>query len=254
MTTHVLYALIPVLLSPALIAAALRRRRVSALIAAWAIAAAVLLLPLADAESWPVLVASLAGLLALHTLVLRRAGDSAAARSLLLLANLLVVTLIVGSAGRFGGFNPVATRVASDLASRNPLVAELTYERFHTLVLAAVGLILVTLEINHPIALLLRRRHLLPDPGSSTAGRDEAARGRVIGYLERSIVFVLVLAGRLEAVGLVLVAKGIARFRQLEDRDFAEYFLIGTLLSIAGAMLVGVAAAALADGVTGSVP
>jgi hypothetical protein len=33
-------------------------------------------------------------------------------------------------------------------------------------------------------------------------------------------------------LGFVVAAKGIARFKELENRDFAEYFLIGTMLSI----------------------
>ena len=69
----------------------------------------------------------------------------------------------------------------------------------------------------------------------------EPARGRAIGYLERLIVFALTVSGNLAALGLVLAAKAIARFRQLDDRDFAEYVLIGTLMSISAAMLTGFA-------------
>jgi hypothetical protein len=42
------------------------------------------------------------------------------------------------------------------------------------------------------------------------------------------------------ALGLIVAAKALARFRGLEDRDFAEYFLIGTLASLLHAVAVGV--------------
>jgi len=57
--------------------------------------------------------------------------------------------------------------------------------------------------------------------------------GRWIGVLERVIVAVLVLLNASSAIGFVLTAKSIARFKQLEEsKDFAELYLIGTLLSV----------------------
>ena len=49
------------------------------------------------------------------------------------------------------------------------------------------------------------------------------------------------------AIGLVVTAKTIARFRQLEDRQFAEYYLLGTLASIATAILTGMVGVAALD-------
>jgi hypothetical protein len=70
--------------------------------------------------------------------------------------------------------------------------------------------------------------------------QGELARGRIIGILERALALTLVLLGQYGALGLVVAAKAIARFRGLEDRDFAEYFLIGTLASLLHAVIVGV--------------
>jgi hypothetical protein len=69
---------------------------------------------------------------------------------------------------------------------------------------------------------------------------DELARGRIIGILERALALTLVLLGQFGALGLIVAAKALARFRGLEDRDFAEYFLIGTLASLLHAVAVGV--------------
>ncbi len=56
--------------------------------------------------------------------------------------------------------------------------------------------------------------------------------GAMIGYLERAIIFTLLLLNASVIIGLVLTAKSIARFEDLKKREFAEYFLIGTLSSI----------------------
>jgi len=50
----------------------------------------------------------------------------------------------------------------------------------------------------------------------------------------------MVLLGDYAAVGWIIAAKSLARFKQLEDREFAEYFLVGTLASFLLAVLVGV--------------
>lgn len=68
----------------------------------------------------------------------------------------------------------------------------------------------------------------------------ELGRGRIIGVLERALALTLILWGQFGALGLVLAAKALARFRGLEERDFAEYFLIGTLASLLVALMVGV--------------
>jgi hypothetical protein len=59
--------------------------------------------------------------------------------------------------------------------------------------------------------------------------------------LERAITLTLLLLDQFGALGLVIAAKSIARFKALEDRDFAEYFLIGTLASVLLALLGGIA-------------
>jgi hypothetical protein len=63
--------------------------------------------------------------------------------------------------------------------------------------------------------------------------------GRLIGLLERAIILILVMYNEITAVGFVLAAKSIARFKQLEDRPFAEYYLIGTLISALMAVIGG---------------
>ncbi|MFQ6123168.1 MAG: hypothetical protein ACE5R6_00985 [Candidatus Heimdallarchaeota archaeon] len=62
--------------------------------------------------------------------------------------------------------------------------------------------------------------------------------GRMIGMLERSIILTFSFFGDFASISFIFLAKSMARFRQLENRQFAEYYLIGTLLSFFFALLV----------------
>ncbi len=82
---------------------------------------------------------------------------------------------------------------------------------------------------------------------SPTFDQDHQLRtGRYIGVLERLIVYVFAYFGSYEAIGFLGAAKGLVRSKRFdEDREFAEYFLVGTLTSIALAVLAAVAARGL---------
>jgi hypothetical protein len=69
----------------------------------------------------------------------------------------------------------------------------------------------------------------------------EYNRGRMIGELERVLLLVLVFLDQYFAISFLLGAKGLIRSREFEDRNFAEYFLIGTLTSILLAVAAGIA-------------
>ena len=64
--------------------------------------------------------------------------------------------------------------------------------------------------------------------------------GASIGTLERILVFSLVLVDQYAAISIVFAAKSIARFKELDDRDVAEYYLLGTLASITLAVITGI--------------
>jgi hypothetical protein len=56
--------------------------------------------------------------------------------------------------------------------------------------------------------------------------------GGFIGFLERLILLILLSINQYSAMGLVLTAKSIARYNKIiENKEFAEYYLLGTLLS-----------------------
>lgn len=57
--------------------------------------------------------------------------------------------------------------------------------------------------------------------------------GSLIGILERLIILMMLSQNQYAAIGFVLTAKSIARYNKLiENPQFSEYYLLGTLLSI----------------------
>ena len=110
------------------------------------------------------------------------------------------------------------------------------------------GALLSASEANLIVRLVIECLGIRPSGDPQKAGNDglaqgeEFARGRIIGSLERLVTFTLIGRAEFGAVGLIVAAKGLARFKDLEHRDFAEYFLIGTLLSLVLAGGIGLAA------------
>jgi Protein of unknown function (DUF3307) len=72
--------------------------------------------------------------------------------------------------------------------------------------------------------------------------------GLYIGWLERFLVVSALLLQSPAMIGLILTAKSIARYPEFKSERFAEYFLIGTLLSISVALLGGALLAKLIFG------
>lgn len=65
--------------------------------------------------------------------------------------------------------------------------------------------------------------------------------GLYVGWIERFLVITVIVMQSPVLVGLILTGKSIARFPEFKEPQFAEYFLIGTLLSISISVLGGIA-------------
>lgn len=75
----------------------------------------------------------------------------------------------------------------------------------------------------------------------STLPRGLKKGGKLIGQLERAIIFLLILAGHPEGVGFLIAAKSILRFGEIKDikqRLEAEYIIIGTFMSFGYGLLI----------------
>ena len=66
--------------------------------------------------------------------------------------------------------------------------------------------------------------------------------GAMIGYLERFLILSFILLGEYTAMGFVLALKAAYRFKDTGDHTQAEYMLMGTFLSLAITLAVGLAA------------
>lgn len=252
MTSLVFYTLFPTVVLPAVLSKATRSGRRAPLYVAVTslVYAAVLAAPIITRTNTFILIIAVIGIVAVNIIIIVSVESAFLGRSITLIVNVLICASVFGLIRWFPYFNDSARALALELVRSNALLRPADASVLGVGLVGVVGAYVATIEANHPIAFILKQSRLMPGEGEagnasvsphSTALSGEPARGRAIGYLERLIVYALTVSGNLAALGLVLVAKGIARFRQLDDRDFAEYVLIGTLMSISAAMLVGFA-------------
>ena len=75
---------------------------------------------------------------------------------------------------------------------------------------------------------------------ASEAATQLSNAGMYIGWLERFLVMTALFLRSPAMAGLILTAKSIARYPEFKREQFAEYFLIGTLLSISAAIVGGI--------------
>ena len=98
------------------------------------------------------------------------------------------------------------------------------------------GLLMVLNEANIILRYVLRLAGLKSLGKTKEIDQKEYKTGRIIGLLERIFIYLFVLLNQFAAIGFILAAKGVTRFKDFESRTFAEYVLIGTLLSALLAM------------------
>jgi len=64
-----------------------------------------------------------------------------------------------------------------------------------------------------------------------------------IGIIEHFFVFAFIILGRWEVIGFLIAPKSVFRFNDLKEsnsRELTEYILIGALLSVGIAILIGI--------------
>lgn len=103
------------------------------------------------------------------------------------------------------------------------------------------GIIFLTIPSSVVIKKVISRWD--PDPDDDSPDSLDKA-GSYIGIIERLFVFTFVMIGQWNAIGFLIAAKSVFRFGDLkesQDRKLTEYILIGTLLSVGIAAVVGTA-------------
>ena len=120
------------------------------------------------------------------------------------------------------------TSISGSSSPNNLYIKLQGYENFKTIILY----ILIFSIILDPASVFIRK--LFISISLKTYPKiysEELKAGNIIGKLERIIIAILLLNNQFGVIGFVLTAKSIARFKQMENRDFAEKYLIGTLTS-----------------------
>ena len=94
------------------------------------------------------------------------------------------------------------------------------------------GLLLATQAGGYAVGLLMQPWAQETPPGLRNGGR-------VIGTLERGVIFLLVLTGQAAGIGFLIAAKSVLRFGTVKDEGkLSEYVIIGTLASFGWAIAV----------------
>lgn len=132
---------------------------------------------------------------------------------------------------------------ATGLRLRAPLLLfPTTHARVAAVCLVVAATLFVLRGGTYVVRGLLDQSGALPKINTAEAPIDAAEynRGRLIGNIERLLMLLAVTLGSYEVLGFLVAAKGLIRGKDLENRDFAEYFIIGNLASVLVALTVGV--------------
>lgn len=127
----------------------------------------------------------------------------------------------------------------ADWLARDPLpaLAETSPER----VLLVAGLVLAQMSTGNVLVRLVLSATGTMNPAQHGTASDPEMKlkgGRLLGPMERLLIFGLGLAGEFTAAGIVIAAKGLLRFPELQSKgeqerihQLTEYFLVGSFVS-----------------------
>lgn len=126
-----------------------------------------------------------------------------------------------------GGYSELIPFIAKLFSSQQFLVIIISY-------------LLVVLPTGFLIGKATRRWHIELEPNGKNHSLEAA--GRYIGIFERILVLTFILTQNFSAIGFLIAAKSILRFSDKTDasaRKQTEYVLIGTLMSFAITIIIG---------------
>ena len=152
------------------------------------------------------------------------------------LISLFVVIMIFGIFSSFfipDTINPNVISFINEFKNNSAIFLVLSRTNWQKSNLIFCGGLFLLNEINFGIRYFFEIFGLRPQED-----KKEYSTGRIMGMLERIMVYFFVLAGQYAAIGFIIAAKGFTRFKSLDKRNFAEYVLVGTLLSSFSAIIV----------------
>ena len=102
------------------------------------------------------------------------------------------------------------------------------------------AVILAYLSITKPASVLISKFIRNWTPSNNMQGQGMPRAGEWIGYIERVLILTFVITGNIEPLGLLLAAKSVFRFGDLnkaKEIKITEYVLLGTLASFTIALI-----------------
>jgi hypothetical protein len=104
------------------------------------------------------------------------------------------------------------------------------------------GLIITVFAGGFAVGLITRRF------SGQIAQQGMSDAGRIIGNLERALIFLLVMINQPAGIGFLITAKSILRFDTArEDQKLSEYVIIGTLASFGWGLVAALATRSLLE-------
>ena len=105
------------------------------------------------------------------------------------------------------------------------------------LVLLILGYLIITYPVGYLIGLSTQKMNHIADKKQQQA---EDKNGMKIGIFERVIILTFVLLGQYEAIGFLITGKSLLRFAYQNEAKTIEYVLLGTMMSYAITIGIGV--------------
>jgi hypothetical protein len=191
-------------------------------------------------QAWPVAIAAALVHLAFDVLAVRKPARGLGAFVLTQVGRLTLILAIA--------FVVQARNFFPQLSLWRVLIGDIYYAALliatGVVVCVPIGGVVVGFVVKPLLDQLEQARSVESDEeneGGGLLARGFSEGGRIIGYLERAIIYLFILVGQPAGIGFLIAAKSIFRFGELREganRMEAEYILIGTFLSFLYGLVV----------------
>ncbi|MCB9223405.1 MAG: DUF3307 domain-containing protein [Crocinitomicaceae bacterium] len=137
----------------------------------------------------------------------------------------------------------VTVKIFTEYRSIDPLISFNGHE--HLILLSTLFLVclkpsnIFVKELFRAFKVEFKAEAETDDKKPETKTNDLKNAGKLIGILERVLVLTLIISNQFEAVGFLIAAKSILRFKEMETGK-TEYVLIGTMASFGIAVAAGI--------------
>jgi hypothetical protein len=108
--------------------------------------------------------------------------------------------------------------------------------------LIASGYLAVTFPLSFLLYYATQRWRISVEQGEWRTNNSLGEAGKWIGIFERLLVYTFVISNHFDGIGFLIAAKSVLRFNDIkgsEARKETEYVLIGTLMSFASSIIIG---------------